>query len=310
MSLSPEVLQQRYAAIELAYSERLWPDVERLSAALLAELPESPADPLRLRLGLLLGHTRLYGWGDGGAARAHYSGVLAHSQEPTLREIAQQGLEQCQQLEQAQRQGEAQAAPQGQASESSGNEPATAAAPWLADLNPGTAPSGPAAEQATAAGGNAAPWLQSGTSATPMPAATAQTPSEPMEAEPAGETASATVAEELAEELAEVPEESQVSEESLVPEENRLQEENRVQERNRAEPDAPAPAIALALNSVEIVEEPEQIAVALADPSRREEIALHELADDPSDPLHLDETALSAEELAALNRGLLRVVLS
>jgi hypothetical protein len=287
MSLSPEVLQQRYAAIELAYSERLWPDVERLSAELLAELPESPADPLRLRLGLLLGHTRLYGWGDGATARAHYSGVLSHSQEPTLREIAQQGLEQCQQLEQAQRQSEQQAAHQGLAAESSGNGPATAAAPWLAELGQSAAPATAALHAPAAAGENAAPWLQgAGSPAEPVEAADAATPpAEPMGAELSGETASEELAEDLEEGLAEDLKE------------------------NLAEPDEPAPAIALDLNSVEIVEEPEQIAVALADPSRREEIALRELASEPSDPLQLDEAALSAEELAALNRGLLRVVL-
>jgi hypothetical protein len=36
MSLSPEMLQERYSAIELAYSERRWPEVENLSQALLA----------------------------------------------------------------------------------------------------------------------------------------------------------------------------------------------------------------------------------------------------------------------------------
>ena len=35
MSLSPEIQQQRYAAIELAYSERRWAEVESLSQELL-----------------------------------------------------------------------------------------------------------------------------------------------------------------------------------------------------------------------------------------------------------------------------------
>ncbi len=99
MSLSPEIQQQRYAAIELAYSERRWPEVEQLSQDLLAEVPANPADPLRLRLELLLGHTRLYGLGDSSAARQHYACVLAHGTEATLRDIAQQSLDQCEQLE-------------------------------------------------------------------------------------------------------------------------------------------------------------------------------------------------------------------
>ena len=98
--MPPEVLQQRYAAIELAYSEQNWPEAEGLSQALLAELPQVSGDPLRQRLLLLLGHTRLYGMADTATARQHYGTVLAESEEPTLRDIAEQGLEQCLALEQ------------------------------------------------------------------------------------------------------------------------------------------------------------------------------------------------------------------
>lgn len=93
MSLSPEILQERYSAIELAYSERRWPEVESLSQALLAELSPNPADPLQLRLVLLLGHTRLYGLADPSGAHHYYASVLEHCEEPTLRDIAQQGLD-------------------------------------------------------------------------------------------------------------------------------------------------------------------------------------------------------------------------
>jgi hypothetical protein len=65
------------------------------------------------------------------------------------------------------------------------------------------------------------------------------------------------------------------------------------------------------------VEEPEQIAVALADPQRREEVAVDLLGDQtdprpalagaPQDPLHFDADALSPEELRELSRGLLRL---
>lgn len=296
MSLSPEVLQQRYAAIELAYSERLWPEVEQLSAALLAELPENPADPLRLRLGLLLGHTRLYGWGDGAMASEHYSVVLSHSQEATLREIAQQGLEQCQQLEQAQRQSEQQAAGQGPTAEGSGSGPA--AAPWLADLGQGAAAATAALDAPAGAGENAAPWLQGAGSSTAAPSAV---PAPALEPAPPAATAPAEPAEAPAEPM-EV--------EANLPAAAASKDLAEVLPEELAEPEETALAIALDLNSVEIVEEPEQIAVALADPSRREEIALRELASEPSDPLRLDEAALTPEELAALNRGLLRVVLS
>lgn len=99
MSLTPEILQQRYATIERLYSEREWPQVEALSKTLLGELPADQADPVRLRLQLLLGHTRLYGMGAVADAREHYQAVLENCTETTLREIAEQGLQQCTQVE-------------------------------------------------------------------------------------------------------------------------------------------------------------------------------------------------------------------
>ena len=95
MTTSPNSLQQRYEAIERVYSERQWDDVARLSEELLLELPNEPADPLRQRLQLLLGHTYLYGYHDRATATGFYSRVRAATQEPVLRDIADQGLEQC-----------------------------------------------------------------------------------------------------------------------------------------------------------------------------------------------------------------------
>ena len=95
MTTSPNPLQQRYEAIERVYSERQWDDVARLSEELLLELPNEPADPLRQRLQLLLGHTYLYGYQDRATATGFYSRVRAATQEPVLRDIADQGLEQC-----------------------------------------------------------------------------------------------------------------------------------------------------------------------------------------------------------------------
>ena len=95
MTTSPHSLQQRYEAIERVYSERQWDDVARLSEELLLELPNEPSDPLRQRLQLLLGHTYLYGYQDRATATGFYSRVRATTQEPVLRDIADQGLEQC-----------------------------------------------------------------------------------------------------------------------------------------------------------------------------------------------------------------------
>jgi hypothetical protein len=126
MSPSPESLQERYAAIERFYAEQNWPEVEGQSQALLAELPADPAHPLRQRLLLLLGHTRLYGRGDQAAASRYYQEVLASNPEPVLRQIAEQGLQQS-----------------GQAS---------APAVQASSPSPGAGPAGP--------GNPAMPWLQ------------------------------------------------------------------------------------------------------------------------------------------------------
>ena len=95
MTTSPNPLQQRYEAIERVYSERKWDVVIRLSEELILELPGDPADPLLQRLQLLLGHTYLYGYEDSATATGFYSRVRAATQEPLLRDIADQGLAQC-----------------------------------------------------------------------------------------------------------------------------------------------------------------------------------------------------------------------
>lgn len=95
MSASPDPLQQRYEAIERVYSERQWDTVARLSEELLLELPDDPSHALRQRLQLLLGHTHLYGYRDAATATGFYKRVRAATEEPVLRDIAAQGLEQC-----------------------------------------------------------------------------------------------------------------------------------------------------------------------------------------------------------------------
>lgn len=267
MSLPPEIQQQHYAAIELAYSERRWTEVESLSQELLQELADDPADPLRLRLVLLLGHTRLYGMGDTAAAREHYTSVRDHGSEPTLLEIAKQGLEQCLQMEQP-----------------TVSTP-TAAAPWLSDTPQG----GTAAAGSSSGSGStdAAPWLSPTPAAQPVPA-----PQEPAAVEAPAALASTT-------------------DESSAATGSSAGDEELADSGVKAEAPAPDPVVA------EIVEEPEQIAVALADPQRREEVAVDLLGDQtdprpalagaPQDPLHFDADALSPEELRELSRGLLRL---
>jgi hypothetical protein len=138
MSLTPEILQQRYATIERLYSEREWPQVEALSEALLRELPEDAGDPVRLRLQLLLGHTRLYGLGVVDDARRHYQTVLDNCSETTLREIAEQGLQQCRKAEEGQdlgASGELAASPGAvTGATAAGAAAAGAAMPWMEEL--------------------------------------------------------------------------------------------------------------------------------------------------------------------------------
>lgn len=129
MSPSPEALQQRYSSIEQIYAEQNWPEVERQSQQLLADLPDDPRDPLRQRLVLLLAHTRLYGSGDAEAAGQLYGAVAAADPEPALLEIAQQGLAQCEALR----------PPNPQPVVEQTAAAAAAAMPWLQELGGGAA---------------------------------------------------------------------------------------------------------------------------------------------------------------------------
>ena len=85
---------ERYAAIEKAYCEDRWPVVIEQGGKLLNQLP--PEDMgLRQRLQLLMAHSYLYGYGERDAAEDLYRAVLESKAEASLRQIAAQGLEQC-----------------------------------------------------------------------------------------------------------------------------------------------------------------------------------------------------------------------
>jgi hypothetical protein len=85
---------QLYTAIEKAYCEDRWSDVLQQGERLLAQLPSDDLG-LRQRLQLLMAHTFLYGFGDRGSAADLYRAVEASQAEPALRQIAAQGLQQC-----------------------------------------------------------------------------------------------------------------------------------------------------------------------------------------------------------------------
>ena len=265
MSLPPEKLQERYSAIERAYSERRWPEVESLSQGLLAELEPNPADPLQLRLVLLLGHTRLYGLTDPSGARHYYASVLEHCDEPTLRDIAQQGLAQCD------REAEAQA-------------PITqAAAPWLTD----SAPAAAGAATQPAASDDASPWLSELAGAAGQESGqTAEVPESP--SPPAAPSADLPAIASPAEPAPEASTPEQEPELAAIPE--RL-----------SEPEAELVG--------ELVDEPEQIAVAQADPLLRQELVLEELGSPErgDSPASDDPREWTADQLDDLSRGLLRI---
>jgi hypothetical protein len=266
MSLSPEMLQQRYSAIELAYSERRWAEVESLSQALLAELSPNPPDPLQLRLVLLLGHTRLYGLADPSGARHHYASVLEHCDELTLRDIAQQGLEQCAQLSEA----------------ASSTDPA---APWLGS-DEQAQPSGgnPETEASATRSANATPWLSSEEAPKPtQPQAGGNDPP---------------------------PETGGTLGESILPQAREQTAETITAA--IAKPGSFGPSEPVNVLVPEIVDEPEQIAVAQADPFLREELSVEELPPPASGSVETlpDSGGLSAEQISDLARGLLRIRLS
>ncbi len=56
---------------------------------------EAPPEGLKERLQLLIGHAFLYGIGDRDSAEDHYQAVLRSGAEASLRQIAEQGLQQC-----------------------------------------------------------------------------------------------------------------------------------------------------------------------------------------------------------------------
>ena len=85
---------ERYAAIETAYCQDRWPVVIDQGGRLLSEL--APEDVgLRQRLQLLMAHSYLYGFGERDAAEDLYRAVHESKAEASLRQIAAQGLQQC-----------------------------------------------------------------------------------------------------------------------------------------------------------------------------------------------------------------------
>jgi hypothetical protein len=93
--------QQRYEGIENAYCQGRWAAVMENGTVLLRELLDAGEDPeveaLRHRMQLLMAHTLLHGYGDRDAAEDLYEVVHRSDAEPTLRQMAEDGLDLCHQ---------------------------------------------------------------------------------------------------------------------------------------------------------------------------------------------------------------------
>jgi hypothetical protein len=264
MTASPESLQQRYEAIERVYSERQWDDVARLSEALLLELPDDAGHPLRQRLQLLLGHTHLYGYQDAATAIGFYNRVRAATSEAVLRDIADQGLEQC-----------------ANQTVTPTAEPPTADTAATDIASGGQAfPFGTEAVNATPQGGDAMaamPWMEQLGGIDP--AAATGTPIAPAEQAPVQPSA----VEAAAIEPVAVAEPVSVAE--------------------------PRPQLV-----VEVIDEPELIEVAQANPATAQDLEVAVTAESPvviAERPHPAEpiNSFSPEEIADLSKGLLRVVI-
>ena len=91
---------RRYEVIEKAYCEGRWATVLEAGTVLLRELSEEGGDEgeingLRQRMHLLMAHTLLHGYGDRDAAEDLYTVVYRSDAESSLRQMAEDGLEQC-----------------------------------------------------------------------------------------------------------------------------------------------------------------------------------------------------------------------
>ncbi|MEB3335670.1 MAG: hypothetical protein VKP70_11875 [Cyanobacteriota bacterium] len=92
-------LQKRYDLIEKAYCDARWDIVMEAGTVFLRDVVDRDEQPdivgLRQRMQLLLAHTLLHGYGDRDAAEDLYETVRKSHAEPSLRQIAEDGLDQC-----------------------------------------------------------------------------------------------------------------------------------------------------------------------------------------------------------------------
>lgn len=235
----PEDAPQRYAELERAYVEERWSNLRSSGEALLSDLNESDdpqAEALANRVHLLMGHTHLYWLDEPDVAEDHYRAVLAGNAETELRRIASEGLEQCLQPPAAQTPASeaVQAAAAPEAAEPAAETPAATGTP-LPDAGGDSGAASAAAAAAAAAGAGA------GASITTAAASSA----DPFQAAVVAAAGSGAAAQSGSQPAMPWLQERPAAGGALVP---RLE--------------------------VEVVEEPELIEVAQADPALAEELEL------------------------------------
>ena len=86
-------LEEAYVAVERAYGQGEFAAALQQATALQPQVPAGRPDLLDQRLQLLIGHIHLYGLNQPSEAANAYSAVLANCQEPSYRDLANQGLE-------------------------------------------------------------------------------------------------------------------------------------------------------------------------------------------------------------------------
>ncbi len=186
-------LTERYAAIEQAYCADQWGAVIEQGQDLLRQIPRTSGpvpEGLKERVQLLMAHAHLYGFQERNVAEDLYSDVLHSKAELALRQIAEQGLQQCSVPPQAQA-GSVETDRGGETSPEPAVEPAPAQ-PQSAGQSPQPAASEPRPVQAESLDGEAAaPPLHSQATAAAAaitPPAAASTAADPFLAPSATET--------------------------------------------------------------------------------------------------------------------------
>lgn len=270
---------QRYSAIEKAYTENRWGAVIEQGDVLLNDLPWIPGGcpaGLKERIQLLVAHAHLYGFSQKEQAQRLYQEVVNAGGEPSLIQIAQQGLDQCATLPAGP--AAADALQQTEASAPEPQEPApqatAASAPFSASIASAVEAPGPSAGEPLIAATGSQP-ASSGTSMPAMPwlSAAEQAALQVPEPGPAGNTNPATAASVVADAAPRV--EAVSSQEPL----------------SLDEPLIP-----------EVIEEPELIEVHQADPLRAEELVVPvreslAAAAEPNQPTLADSAAAAVAEI-------------